>query len=124
MKYKIGQRVVTHKFGDTQSLGFSKGMEKLVGEVGEITNYVIYKNQYEVHGYIWPESALTPAPDEPIKEVEEKPEQPRKTLGDFMLAALTGLCAVQSIIDNPSERVADVAFRTAKAAFEIYEKEA
>lgn len=64
-------------------------------------------------------------------EIENQTEPPRKTLGDFMLAALTGLASNSGYSDNnwPDDwddyvdRLATGSKEIAKAAFELYEKE-
>lgn len=55
----IGSRVITRKFEDTTTIQWLNGQTPFIGKEGEITGISAFDN-YEVHGYFWPPSAVEP----------------------------------------------------------------
>lgn len=93
-KFKIGEIVIPHRTGETDFRNRDMIYEKPTKIVNvEDNNGWPYQDE---NGYYWPESALTPY--EPNSQLDErffgnKTEKPQYDLKEFVLAALTGLCA-------------------------------
>lgn len=131
-KFKIGDMVIPERF-ERVDLGFASRMDEFIGKPGTITciDDEPDEHHYQINGWWWPESALIlhePKEKEYVKRflgqqtLTVAPE--RKTLGDFMLAALTGLLSSYGNHDvTDYNDIAHDALMAAKAAFELYEKE-
>ena len=56
-KFKVGDEVRTGVFEGAP--GFNPKMESFVGKHGKVNSGSLHSDWYEVHGWYWPESALT-----------------------------------------------------------------
>lgn len=130
-KFKIGDVVIPERF-ERKDIFFCPDMLGVSGKPGCITNIDDKPDEhhYKIHGWWWPEGALTlhdPKEKEYVKRflgqqtLTVDPE--RKTLGDFMLAALTGLCANPISEKIPKDKIVAEVHDMAQRAFKLYEKE-
>lgn len=118
-KFKMGDTVIPEGF-EREDIFFGTRLYGFVGKPGTITDkdYEPEEHRYRVHGCWWPEGAIRLA--EPQTLVAEPA---KKTLGDFMLAALTGLCANEEgrmkILKDSKQEGISINQGIAKTALEI-----
>lgn len=119
-KFKVGDLVVPHKFeSDPLCVYWDDQMRCFIEAPGRVKSIDIVGN-YEVHGWSWPESALTPYTPEPTP--------PRYDLKEFTLAAMTSILKSESAwhdvagIDEFGKMAVKIARATIKALQEA-EKE-
>ena len=90
---QIGDWVTTNKFEDEPICCFTPKMREFVDRPGKITD--ASGDYFNVHGFWWPESALTsPDPEGVPAPLTAQTGSPRQyDLGEFAKAAMNGICA-------------------------------